>query len=161
MGLIRLSGQVPITEGVLGSQPRKGGLEINNFLPQLPRPRLLDTRVTMQVSQSIVAVWADAHSPPRQHCRDKDTHAGALRKRGESSSVAALLIAPLTQIFVIGLSVENGDQAFSNLQIPLLNVHLAVIRMAGAIMTESSLGGPGVSLDVLDTQQSVLTVTTS
>ena len=50
MGLIRPSNQIPITEGALRSQLGTGGLEINNFLCRLPRPRLLDTTVAMQVS---------------------------------------------------------------------------------------------------------------
>ena len=56
-------------------------------------------------------------------------------------------------------SRRNGDQVFSQLQRPLLNVQLAKVRMAGVLMTRSGLGGLGVSLGVLAALQSVLTAT--
>ena len=55
--LIRSSGQIPTTEGVLASQFGMGGLEINNLLRRLPRSRLLDTGVTMQVSAMDLCLW--------------------------------------------------------------------------------------------------------
>jgi len=57
MRLIRSSGQIPTTEGVLASQFGMRGLEINNFLRRLPRSRLLDTGVTMQVSATEFCLW--------------------------------------------------------------------------------------------------------
>ena len=65
-GLIRPSGQIPTTEGVLESQPRAGGLGINNFLHRLPRPRLLNARVAMQVSTADRCCW-DRCSFPVEH----------------------------------------------------------------------------------------------
>ena len=76
--------------------------------------------------------------PPRQHCRDEDTHAGPLRERGARNSVATPSISTLmrgTQILVIGGSTKIRDRTFSNLQTLLLTVRPVVIRMAGMLMT--------------------------
>ena len=49
------------------------------------------------------------------------------------------------------------DRVFSNIQRPLLNLHPALIRIAGMPMTQPGPGSPGVSC-VLLIQRSVLTL---
>ena len=56
--------------------------------------------------------------------------------------------------------VIGGDAKTGNLQRPLLNVHSAVVRIAGMLMTKFSLGGLGVGLGVPVTLWSIL-ITTS
>ena len=50
MGLIRPLGQITTTEGVLESQLRAGGPEINSLLRRMPRPRPMNTTAAMKVS---------------------------------------------------------------------------------------------------------------
>ena len=66
MGLIRPSGQIPTMGRVLESQLRTRGPVINNFLRRLPRPRLLNARVAMQVSTADRCCW-DRCSFPVAH----------------------------------------------------------------------------------------------
>ena len=57
---------------------------------------------------------------------------GALWERAASNSIATTPISTLVrgiQVFMI------GDRAFNSLQRPLLNVHPAVVRMSGMLMT--------------------------
>ena len=80
----------------------------------------------------------------------------ALQERRASNPIALLLSSVLmrrAQTFVIGV--------FDNLQRPPLNVHPVVVRTMGMVLTQSSLGGPRVSLSVLVVPWSILTATTS
>ena len=83
---------------------------------------------------------------------NKDIRARALRERGASNSVAALMISTLTQIFAPGRSMKTRGRVLSNLQKLFLSVHPAVIKMAGMFMTQPGLGSPVVSLGALITQ---------
>jgi len=80
---------------------------------------------------------------------------GALRERGTSNAITALLISALMrgiQIFVIRGSVKIRIRVFDNLQRQLANIHpLAVVRMGGMLMIKPSLRSPGVSFGVLVT----------
>jgi len=80
---------------------------------------------------------------------------GALRERGTSNTITALLISALMrgiQIFVIRGSVKIGIRVFDNLQRQFANIHpLAVVRMGGMLMTKPSPRSPGVSFGVLVT----------
>ena len=75
---------------------------------------------------------------------------GALWEHGTSNSIVALLSSALIrgiQVVVIGGSMETESRMFRNLWSPLLNVDPRVVRMSGMLVTQSSLGSPGVSLD--------------
>ena len=89
---------------------------------------------------------------------------GALRERGTSNAITALLISALTrgiQIFVIRGSVKIKDWAFNNPQRPLANIHIAEVRMGGMLMTKSSPGSPRVGFGVLATLSPIFTATTT
>ena len=80
---------------------------------------------------------------------------GALRERGASNSVAALVISALTggiQVTAPRKNMKTRDRVLSNLQRPFSSMHPAVITMAGMFMTQSSLESPRVNLGVLVTQ---------
>ena len=75
---------------------------------------------------------------------------GAPQERGASNSVATLLISTPLRGIQIGGSTKAGDRVSSNLQRLLLNVHLAMVRTEGMLMTsiKPSPGSLGVSLGV-------------
>ena len=62
---------------------------------------------------------------------------------------------------MIGRNTKTGDGVFSNLQRPLSKIHLAKVRMAGTLVTQSSLESPGVSLGALVARWPTLTATPS
>jgi len=80
---------------------------------------------------------------------------GALRERGASNSVAALVISALMgeiQVTAPRKNMKTRDRVLRNPQRLLLSTHPAVIKIAGMFMTRSDLEIPRVSLGVLVTQ---------